>query len=101
MILVEMDSVAIRSVRQETVAGAIFNRGKKRTHYFRISIPDIAPPPLCARVSLWTRILHYTVQSSPSHLGYVRGIGVFDYPGIRTTEAKLRGIGNIQKVIIS
>jgi len=30
MILVEMDIVAIRSVRQETLAGAIFNRGKKK-----------------------------------------------------------------------
>jgi len=84
-----MDSVAIRSVKQETLVGALFNRGQKgRINYFRISIPDIAPPPLCARVSLWARILHYTVQCSPGHLDCVRGRGGFDYPGIRTTEAK-------------
>ena len=95
-----MDSVAIRSVRQETVAGAIFNRGQKG-HYFRISIPDIAPPPLCVPVSLWIRILHYTVQLSPGHLDYVRGVGGFGYPGVGTTETILRGVGNIQKIITS
>ena len=104
MILVELDRVAIRSVRQETLVGAIFNKKKKRGHYFRadflISIPDVAPLTLRARVSLWTRIPHYTVQSSPGHLDYVGGGGGgCDYSGIWTTEAKLRGIGNIQKII--
>jgi len=79
MILVEMDSVAILSVRQETVADTIFIRGQKG-HYFRISIPDIAPPPLLARVSLDKNSpLYSTVVTGSS--GLCKGDWWFRLPG--------------------
>jgi hypothetical protein len=39
------------------------------------------------------------VQQSLGNLDYMVGRGGPDYPGIRFTEQKIRGVGNVQKVM--
>jgi len=47
--------------------------------------------------SILNTTMKLTDNSSSSVIGNIGGRGGSDYPGIRITEGKLRGIGNIQK----
>jgi hypothetical protein len=85
MILVETDSVAIRSVRPETLAGTIFKGGgggDTLLSYINPRHSATSTTRPCKSVDKNSSLYSTVVRVI---LDYERGSGGFDYKGIRTT----------------